>query len=174
MFNVILKYPSVFEKFLLTFRPTSRTLILVEMTLVFLYAEKERILTQPRRMLISSFFLENGTILLFLSPFFGTWNFFETGKCSATKFFGTVLQIVLTEKRDIPLLCTKLFNKRILLKHRCCSLIRTWGWFAKKFTVLCNTLRWSASTTSFNLQWMLGEKETRFQTLVLWQRQWKY
>ena len=36
MFNVILKYPKIFEKLLPTFRPSSRTLTLVERTLVHL------------------------------------------------------------------------------------------------------------------------------------------
>ena len=33
-FNVILKYPRISEKHLLTFRPTSKTLMMLEMTLV--------------------------------------------------------------------------------------------------------------------------------------------
>ena len=50
--------------------------------------------------------------------------------------------------------------------HRWCSFTWTWGWFAKNFIALCNTLQWSASTTSFNLLWKLEQRETRIPILV--------
>ena len=45
------------------------------------------------------------------------------------------------------------------------------GLICEKIIALCNTLQWSASTTSFGLQRKLEERETRIQFIVLWLRQ---
>ena len=72
MFNVILKYPRISEKFLPTLHPSSKTLMLVDMTLVRLWKKytENGLLTQPRRMLISSYFLENWKIITRLLLFY--------------------------------------------------------------------------------------------------------
>ena len=65
--NVILKYPGISEKLLPIFHPSSRTLLFVGRDDSGLYmkeyAQKVGLLTQPRKLLISSSFLENETII---------------------------------------------------------------------------------------------------------------
>ena len=66
MFKVILKYPRISEKAFANFPPIFRNNIVGRDDIgPFMkeYAEKEGLLIQPKKMLISIYFLENGTII---------------------------------------------------------------------------------------------------------------
>ena len=73
MFNVILKYSRNLEEFFANFPPIFKNINVGRDEIGHLmedYTEKEGVLTQPRRMLKSNFFLENGTIIAPLLLFY--------------------------------------------------------------------------------------------------------
>ena len=77
------------------------------------YAEKEGLMFQPQRMIISKFELTNGTIITPLLPLllelqFACTNIYRFVKYTPVKFFDDFLQSPVNNRRKASLCCSKL------------------------------------------------------------------